>query len=229
MKRLLIRVAVIVWVIAVVFSVAPQTFAQDGTPAVAWANISWVADCSSSSGYGTAAIDYFFSISPGYTFSYYVEWFSVSGGGDSISGAKLYDTTETYALRHKWAAAYDGYITAQYAIHAPNGELVSSTMFEANCITGRVWTSYSDVYGINEPAADKRVMGNVLGDTPVYAEANPTTALKPVLKAGQTWFIVGLVTGTDGDLWYKVFVGSANTAYVPASPMTPQGAVPGAK
>ncbi|HEX3051784.1 MAG TPA: hypothetical protein VHP83_14090 [Aggregatilineaceae bacterium] len=229
MKQLLMRVAVVVWLMAAVCSSAPQTFAQDGTPSAAWANIVWFENCPASSGYGVAGIDYAYAAEPGYRFSYYIEWFSSTWGGGSSSGDYVYDTYETFSVYHKWAVAYDGYIMAHYDMYAPNGVLMSSTMFRADCTTGEVWTSYGDVYGINQPAADKRVMGTVLIDTPVYSEPSPTAALKPVLKAGQTWFIVGQTTGTDGELWYKVFVGSANTAYVPAATMAPQGAVPGAK
>ncbi|HEX3049759.1 MAG TPA: hypothetical protein VHP83_03815, partial [Aggregatilineaceae bacterium] len=191
--------------------------------------IYWVEECSTATGYGAFAFDITIAVNPGYEVKVYIEQ-EIAGVGSYSTSLSMIATDYMYRAEETgMPLPLNAAMSLQYDVYAPTGVLVSSTMFSASCITGEVWTSYGDVYGINEPAANARVLGTVLADTPVYSEASPTAALKPVLKAGQTWFIVGQTTGTDGALWYKVFVGSANYGYVPASTMTPQGPVPGAK
>ncbi|HEX3054006.1 MAG TPA: hypothetical protein VHP83_25350 [Aggregatilineaceae bacterium] len=228
MKRLIARLVIVVLLVATVFAVAPQASAQDGTPSVLWANIGWFTSCGSGID-GEVIIDFAVTVFPGYSVTYSYGYTSPTYGSGSFTYTFVELTGVNFVRSDGFAVPFDGRTTAQYDVYAPNGVLLSSTMFFGDCATGKVWTSYGDVYGINEPAASARVMGNVLVDTPVYSEPSLTAALKPVLKAGQTWFIVGQTTGTDGALWYKVFVGGKNMGYVPASTMAPQGPVPGAK
>jgi len=228
MKHIFVRLAVVVLLLATVFSVAPRASAQEGTPYILYANIEWLLECGPDS-VGWYIVDFGVSVAPGYTIK---ETGTQVSAGDFESGTWVDEWVATGYEFLKYEVSwvpYDGSWSVQYDVLASNGQLMSSTKFVADCVTGLAWTSYSDIYGINEPAANARVMGNVLVDTPVYAEANPTTALKPELKAGQTWFIVGQTTGTDGAVWYKVFVGGLNAAYVPAYTMTPQGPIPGAE
>ncbi|HEX3051783.1 MAG TPA: hypothetical protein VHP83_14085 [Aggregatilineaceae bacterium] len=230
MKRLAVRLATVVLLVATVFGVAPQASAQDGKPTLVFMNLTWLVPCDAGTGFGKYGYDYVYAMAPGYRLT--ETWFSWSAsGGVQYNGGYEYiaDSFFDYSSSSALFAPADGYTVNQIDIYAPNGEHLTTSTLKGDCTTGQLWGPYADVYGINQPAASARVMGTVLVDTPVYSEPSPTAALKPVLKAGQTWFIVGQVTGTDGELWYKVFVGSANTAYVPAVTMAPQGAVPGAK
>ncbi|HEX3051117.1 MAG TPA: hypothetical protein VHP83_10720 [Aggregatilineaceae bacterium] len=230
MKHLFVRMAVVVLVVATVFGVAPQASAQDGTPSVVINNLAWDVPCSSGSTMATFTYDYISSLAPGYKLT--ETWYGWSASlGTLFDGGYEFISSSFYAyvFHGGLPVPSDGYRVNQIDIYAPDGTHLSTDTLMADCTTGELWGPYADVYGINEPAADKRVMGNVLVDTPVYSEPSPTAALKPVLKAGQTWFIVGQTTGTDGALWYKVFVGGKNYGFVPASTMAPQGPVPGAK
>ncbi|HEX3051782.1 MAG TPA: hypothetical protein VHP83_14080 [Aggregatilineaceae bacterium] len=226
MKR--IRVLVLVLSAVFLWGSLPSVSAVD-EPHATFSGGEWLtpAPCTAD---GAAMVDLDMYIPAGFT------WHSRYWTESPTQGPQYYEYSWSQAF--DYVGLYTGYIMPvpqdgrglwNVEILDLNGAQVSSTSVEVNCVTGAIFPTYGDVYGVHEPAADKRVMGNVLVDTPVYSEPSPTAALKPVLKAGQTWFIVGQVTGTDGELWYKVFVGSANTAYVPASTMAPQGAVPGAK
>ncbi|MBN1203267.1 MAG: hypothetical protein JXJ20_15575, partial [Anaerolineae bacterium] len=65
------------------------------------------------------------------------------------------------------------------------------------------------------------VQAKVLFDVNVHSEPNPDAAIPgAVLLAGQDWFVVGSVVGTDGNLWYEVFVGGAHNGFVPAAAMS---------
>lgn len=226
MKHIFVRLAVAVLLVATVFSVAPKASA-DSEVFIEIYNGEWVfGDCSTGD---YIFFDYNFYVPAGYTVREAIEITSPEIG--VVTDSAEYVMSNTISGSDWWYVPVPANGSGKYfmSVVAPNGVVLSSTSAEASCVTGQIFLPYGDVYGINEPAASARVMGTVLADTPVYAEANPTTALAPVLKAGQTWFIVGEVTGTDGAQWYKVFVGGKNTGYVPASTMTPQGPVPGAK
>jgi hypothetical protein len=120
----------------------------------------------------------------------------------------------------------DGSVTDTFEVYTPNGTLLSSYTVYASCPDGTVHISGATIYGINQPAAEDRVMAHVQFDTPVYGQANPATPLTDTLKAGQTWFVVDDTTGTDGALWYEVFVGGLQNAYIPATTVTLDGPVP---
>ncbi|HEX3051781.1 MAG TPA: hypothetical protein VHP83_14075 [Aggregatilineaceae bacterium] len=228
MKHLLVRLAVVVLLAATVFGVAPRASAQSEAYVEFYGAEWYYPSCDPVSGnYVVFYVDY--NIPAGYILHQEVSYTSALYGN-------FYDSMDTVSSGMSGIGSSgsapvppDGKTLYKAVVYAPNGLELSSTSAEADCVTGSVFNPYGDVYGINEPPASQRVLGTVLVDTPVYSEASPTAALKPVLKAGQTWFIVGQVTGTDGDLWYKVFVGGANYGYVPASAIAPQGPVPGAK
>jgi hypothetical protein len=129
-------------------------------------------------------------------------------------------------VRNFYTVPADGSITDTFEVYTPGGVLVSSVTVYASCPDGTIRVTNFSLDGINQPAAEDRVMAHVQFDTPVYAQANPATPLADTLKAGQTWFVVNDTTGTDGALWYEVFVGGPQNAYIPANTVTLDGPVP---
>ncbi|MEB2288667.1 MAG: hypothetical protein OZ934_11190 [Anaerolineae bacterium] len=120
----------------------------------------------------------------------------------------------------------DGWTQMAWALVAPTGQTVAEGILYGNCVTGELWVKSGDIYGPKPPDPDKRVMGHVQYDTPVYGMADPATALDAVLTAGQTWFVVAEVTGVDGAQWYEVFVSGFTNGYVPAAAMVLEGPLP---
>lgn len=113
---------------------------------------------------------------------------------------------------------WDGYAEQKWDLYAPNDEWLSSSTIYANCVTGEIRAENTGVYGVFEPPAAARVPLRLVANTPLYSEPNPEAILPDmILRAGQEWFVVGQVVGTDRYWWLEVYTGGANNAYVPAS------------
>ncbi|NDJ75161.1 MAG: hypothetical protein GYB65_02790 [Chloroflexi bacterium] len=120
-----------------------------------------------------------------------------------------------------------GYIEYTIEVYNPDGSLASRSTIFAECPSGVVTiTTIDNIPGILPPDPSQRVQADVLVTTPVYALPDPGTALDDTLLAGQQWFVVAEVTGTDGELWYEVFVGGTNNAYVPTYTLSLPGPIP---
>ena len=221
MKRLLIF-GVVLLMVAVALPVSGAS-----NPGIAYSNIKWTTVCGAGvNGRGFFSANEDWAVPPGYTVTQRFWQNSViEGSFDSsaswVSPGIFFNTTVS-----DWVPG-DGDYGWTYDMYDPSGAFVSSSTVYGNCATGELYASANNAFGMLPPDPSERVMGTVLADTAVYAEANPAMALEEVLTAGQTWFVVGETTGTDGNLWYEVFVGGAHTGYVPASSMALEGPVPG--
>lgn len=150
----------------------------------------------------------------------------------SISGQSYHEYNYTWSgpfnrtqAINYWIDIDGGSLYHSLEMYAPGGLLVSSTEVSMGC-PGGVSSHGGDIYGPMPPDPDSRVMGTMLVDSPVYSDPNPNAALSDtLLKAGQTWFAVKQVTGTDGNKWYEIFVGGWNNGYVPASAMSLAGSL----
>ena len=140
----------------------------------------------------------------------------------------------------------DGRLEMSAVVYDGGGTLLTSTSLYAECPAGTGDTTFVNggapvsagdgIKGASSPAPvgpgvlppppTARVLGTVVDDTPLYAAPDIQTATEQTLLAGQTWFVVGTAQDTAGETWYEVFVGSVNTAYVPATSMTLSGPVP---
>ncbi|MBN1200866.1 MAG: hypothetical protein JXJ20_03320, partial [Anaerolineae bacterium] len=105
-------------------------------------------------------------------------------------------------------------------LYAEGGGYIASIEFQASCPSGEIIIFNNSIYGVHMPDPAERVQAKVLFDVNVHSEPNPDLAIPgAVLLAGQDWFVVGSVVGTDGNLWYEVFVGGAHNGFVPAAAM----------
>jgi hypothetical protein len=198
----------------------PVAFAQDSGRA-AYTNGAWKVECSSFGGIVSYTVDMYV---PG---GAVVDIDRVRSYGDG--NRRTWDLQQqgvwaTSGSRLLWVPA-GGTVQETVKLYAAGGQIVATVHLYANCATGEIAIDNSS--GIHQPEAGERVQGLMLVDTPVYAEPNPDMALIDLmLREGQTWFIVGSTTGTDGNLWYEVFVGGAQNAYVPAEAVALSGPVP---
>ncbi|MBN1203266.1 MAG: hypothetical protein JXJ20_15570 [Anaerolineae bacterium] len=106
-------------------------------------------------------------------------------------------------------------------LYAEGGSYIASIEFYAECPSGIIEIFNNSIYGVHMPDPAERVQAKVLFDVNVHSEPNPDAAIPgAVLLAGQDWFVVSSVVGTDGNLWYEVFVGGAHNGFVPAAAMS---------
>jgi len=220
MKRLLILGAIFLTVAAVV----PVSAAGD--PGVYASNLKWTTPCGEGvNGRGYYSVDGGWNAPPGYTITQRQWQNSVIEG--SFDDTYSYVSPGEYpsGTIYDWVPG-DGDYGWTVTISDPAGNFVSRGTVYGNCVTGELYLKGNNIFGMLPPDSSERVMGTVLADTAVYAEANPAMALDAVLTAGQTWFVVGQTTGTDGNMWYEVFVGGAHNGWVPASSMALEGPVP---
>jgi hypothetical protein len=149
-------------------------------------------------------------------------------GGVTYDNAAEWSDGSFYSGHWGAPIADDGYFHLVYQVYSPGGILITQSDVYGSCPSGEARTTINDIgLSIQQPAADQRASGYVLSDTPLYSQADPGTVRSETLKAGQTWFVVGSKTGTDGNLWYEMFVGGVNTAYVPAASISiTEGAIP---
>ncbi|NDJ77729.1 MAG: hypothetical protein GYB65_15865 [Chloroflexi bacterium] len=102
---------------------------------------------------------------------------------------------------------------------------LSYSIIRAECPSGEITIINEGVPEVAGPPAgalppppESRTQLTLVADTAFYAEPNPATILEDFqLEAGQTWFVVAVVEGTDGNMWFEVFTGGPNNAYVPAA------------
>jgi hypothetical protein len=204
------RIVAVALIALVLVTVTAPASALSGY-GVEFSAAAWDIPCGSGGGYLTFYTE--FNVPKGYLVK---NWYHLDGS-DGItyesSGEWSYGSTSFGT----WGApiAANGYFHLIYNVFNPDGSFISHTEVYGSCPSGEAWTTNDP--GIQQPAADQRASGYVLADTPLYTQADPSTARSETLKTGQTWFIVGSAIGTDGNLWYEVFVGGVNTAYVPAA------------
>lgn len=220
MKRLFLLIVVLV----AALSLVPSASALDG-PGVEISDAEWYVPCNS----GFALV------------AYHITWYMNIDGvviretqsGSSALYGSYSESHETVVEGPGWnGTSYwpltvppDGYAQYTVEIWSPTDVLLTSASVYASCPDGELRVNGSALYG-NVPLPSERVMGHVQYDTPLYTEADPATVREEVLTAGQTWFVLGSETGTDGKEWYEVFVGGWNTVYVPAAAMTLDGPIP---
>ncbi|MBN1202854.1 MAG: hypothetical protein JXJ20_13480 [Anaerolineae bacterium] len=122
----------------------------------------------------------------------------------------------------------NGSIAHVRELYAEGGGYVASVEIYASCVTGEIIVYNNSIYGVHMPDPAERVQAKVLFDVNVHSEPNPDLAIPgAVLLAGQDWFVVSSVVGTDGNLWYEVFVGGAHNGFVPAAAMSLPAPLPG--
>jgi hypothetical protein len=68
------------------------------------------------------------------------------------------------------------------------------------------------------PDPSIRREGTVVDNTFVYGLPEPSSATDAVLTVGQMWFAVDQEEGSDGQIWYKVYI-SGGYGWVPSSAM----------
>ncbi|MBN1201903.1 MAG: hypothetical protein JXJ20_08625 [Anaerolineae bacterium] len=123
-------------------------------------------------------------------------------------------------LAEAWVSL-DGSIYESRDLYAPGGGYVATVELYAECPSGIIEIYHNSIYGVHMPDPAERVQAKVLFDVNVHSEPNPDAAIPgAVLLAGQDWFVVDSVVGTDGNLWYEVFVGGAHNGFVPAAVMS---------
>jgi hypothetical protein len=114
-----------------------------------------------------------------------------------------------------------GSIHETRTLYAEGGGYIASVEVYAECPSGVIQVWNSSIYGVHMPDPAARVQAKVLFDVNVHSEPNPDLPIPgAVLLAGQDWFVVDSVVGTDGNLWYEVFVGGAHNGFVPAAAMS---------
>jgi hypothetical protein len=212
-------------VVLMVVGLVPTASAGD-TPKIMITNPFWLEPCGAD--FGEIGGDMIFNVPAGYIWG--MEFSAGDNEGHSETGSIEIPVPEDVVFSETGTDIFpvpsQGWIQITFIVYSPDHVYISSTSVYGNCITGQVYALYGDAASEKEPPADKRVMGTVLVDTPLYGMADPGTALSATLKAGQTWFVVGQATGTDGAVWYKVYVASPGYAYVPASAMSLAGPIP---
>ncbi len=219
MKRLVLLVSVL----ALVLVLVPSVLAVDG-PGLEFSELDWVLPCQDYGGY------FFYRVVWNYPADYRIEYNLVSESPTQGPYSEHEEWTENTGYGGDYYdfeyVPPDGYTRITLEVWAPSGILVTSSEMYGECPSGVLRSPNAQIYGIQQPPSNARVNGYVLADTPVYTEADPATARSETLKAGQTWFVLGGTTGTDGKQWYEVFVGGRNTVFVPASVMTLDGPLP---
>jgi hypothetical protein len=115
----------------------------------------------------------------------------------------------------------EGFVYEAHDLYAEGGGYIASVEIYAECPSGLIEVYNNSIYGVHMPDPAERVQAKVLFDVNVHSEPNPDLAIPgAVLLAGQDWFVVDSVVGTDGNLWYEVFVGGAHNGFVPAAAMS---------
>jgi hypothetical protein len=217
------RSAFVAVVLIAMLVLVPSALAVDG-PGLEFSELEWVVPCESAGGLFLYHVAWTYPA--GYRIEYNLTSESASLGSysehntwteDSGFGGEYYDVE---------FVPPDGYTRITLVVWAPSGLVVTSSELYGECPSGLLRSPNFQIYGIQQPPSSARVNGYVLVDTPLYTEADPATVRTEVLTAGQTWFVVGAKTGTDGQQWYEVFVGGWNTVYVPASVMSLDGPLP---
>ncbi len=217
MKRFVVAAVIAVLALGLVPSVA----ADEALPRFKLFDVTWLQECDTGLGVAEAQGDVYVPAGWGLSITFAGSWLTpitqqiVVPTSLSLSGPIL-----------GMPVPGDGWTQLAWALMAPTGETVAEGIVYGNCVTGELWIKSGDIYGPKLPDPDKRVMGHVQYDTPVYGMADPATALDAVLTAGQTWFVVAEVTGVDGAQWYEVFVGGFTNGYVPAAAMVLEGPLP---
>jgi hypothetical protein len=123
----------------------------------------------------------------------------------------------------------DGMVEYTVNVFGPEGDQIYAMYIYAECPSGDLRYEHPEAEepGILPPASNEATMGTVVANTPLYS-APDYEALLPdyELEAGQTWFVICQMEDEDGNLWYKIFVGSKNYAYVPAEAVLLGGPLP---
>jgi hypothetical protein len=223
MKHHFARVSVLLAIVLIVMAVVPMASARNALPGVT-SDVSWVTPC----GPGGAVIeaDHTIFLPPGYTlihtYTWSDEWNTDSGQfKDKNQGMDTWRGSWTDTLN----VPANGYFSQRWEAYAPDGTRVSDIGYNAYCPEGTVL--YWGGSGPAVPMPTERAEGIVLSTTPVYGMADPGTAVEGAfLEVGQHWFAVSSATGTDGNLWYKVYI-AGGYGWVPASAMQLLGPLPG--
>jgi len=197
-------------------------------------------DCSVESfgpgSYGTlGVVDYWFFVPPGYTWTEHV----IDAWGDYWNGVVGQTVVNEYYWESEnkdsftwhgsgtlgaWVDIDGGSFSYVMELYEPGGSLVSKTEVHFDCPGGG--SSYSDaIYDspmVPDPAI--RQLGTVIADSPVYSEPSMDSPVAGTLTTvGQTWFAVDKTEGDDGQMWYEIFVGGWNNAWIPASAFMVEG------
>lgn len=215
MTKWILRSAVVALVTLAALGLAPSASAING-PSILWYDAYWSTPCSGS-GWGAVTFSYEEMMPAGYTVRNMIAQVSPTYGDWLMESEHTFPAFWFQAGDATYGVPFDGSFERHLDLYAPDGSLLSTASFYANCVTGELRVMTSEIYAIHEPDPAHRVQATVLVDTAVYSLPDPSTALGDTLLAGQDWFVVGETTGTDGQLWYEVFVGGAHNAYVPAS------------
>ncbi|MCD4685153.1 MAG: hypothetical protein K8S97_04365 [Anaerolineae bacterium] len=178
---------------------------------------------------GTVVIQIDYVIHMGYTLS----------SEETISSPSLGTTTTTYSqvvpadwehhgLTLYWGVPADGTYSYAYAITDPGGTLLSTARFVADCTSNNITViNWDHIPGVLPPPPTARATGSIQVDVPVFAEPSPDAALpNHILRAGQSWFVVGSTTDANGMVWYEIFTYGPHNGFVPAWAVTVQGDVP---
>lgn len=185
-----------------------------------------VLDCAA----GTVIIQIDYAIRMGYTLTSEEVISSPSLGTTTTIFSQVVPADwEHHGLTLYWGVPADGSYSYSYTITDPGGTLISTTYFIADCTTTSITVINWDrsTPGVLPPPPTARATGIMQVDIPVHAAPSPDAALPEyILRAGQSWFVVGSTTGTDGLLWYEIFTYGPHNGYVPAWAVTVQGDVP---
>ena len=218
MKRLVLVAVVVLMTVALALPAGAM-----GNVRFSMSSAGWIMDCSA--GYGLLGVNVDIYVPAGYSYSV--------GYSDSM-GTSYSDSVE---LAGDWywnnsAVPFlfvpgDGWSRIEYSVYAPDGLHLASGGAFANCVTDEHFAWGTEITDIQVPDASARVMGTVLYDTGVYAKADPGTQIDgAVLTQGQTWFVVSSATGSNGALWYEVFVAGLYNGWVPAASMSLEDSIP---
>jgi hypothetical protein len=224
MKRYFARGIVLTLIVLIVMTLAPVASAREATPGVT-SDVSWVTSCGPDGAVIEAA--HTINLPSGYTLIHTWTW---SDEWNTDSGQFVDKNKGPDTWRGSWTDTLNvpanGFFGQRWEAYAPDGTRVSDIGYEAHCPEGTVW--YRGIgLGPAIPMPTERAEGLVLTNTPVYGMADPATAVEgAVLEAGQHWFAVASATGTDGNLWYKVYI-AGGYGWVPASTMELLGPLPG--
>jgi hypothetical protein len=186
----------------------------------------WDVPCET--GQGTVSYHLTTSVPAGYTVIH--RW---KAGDDPIwgpsEGMQEFSEPDGWYIsrRFYWLIGTPGWQEETWDVYAPSGILVGTARFFASCATGEIVLQDANIYGPRVPDPSERVQAQVLVDVPVFREPNPDTPIPDtMLKAGQEWFVVGEATGTDGNVWYEVFVGGWHNGWVPGAALFLPGPIP---
>ncbi|NDJ77728.1 MAG: hypothetical protein GYB65_15860 [Chloroflexi bacterium] len=217
MKRLI----VLVFVLSLGLAVVPTTLAQGDNVYIKFSNATWGLYPGEVCEFG---VTFEARVPAGYTVVHTrtITYLDNPGATETLS--------ETFVSEGWYAnTVYDEYFWEQwidftyeevYEVYDGDTRL-SYTRLYAECYTQLLDVDFEYVDRANavyEPPAASRTQLTLVEDTAFYAEPNPATILEDFqLEAGQTWFVVAVVEGTDGNMWFEVFTGGPNNAYVPAA------------